>query len=552
MRRSLLILRVSVVVAILSIALAVSAEHSSSTQLLTSNPTGRDLEAPSGLTVSLTEVDGVSTNTVGTDKIAQSWWGISPWPDDQFTPNLVTQSPFAWWLTTWDAKQSPSEIADCPLTATRQVEMRCDKGSITFTFSRPVTDPVFSITNVGASATSDDGEWANQRLRKHGWGIWTLDLANSDYIGTADLTMLSHIGDFAVVDDGAAYHLPGSDSRLDGAPAITRSSDPTQFNTFYTQEEGGFGSGSVQLSGTWTSVTFNRDLLWIYDTASATHNPTPGASFPHQGQNECILDQLPGTVLACILQGSVWTPTGADITNSVVAGVTYMNPMPEGSGWSISFEEDFGNAPASYDAADGASHLLSDLRIGSLVDAAGGESSLSPASEANNAGVSGIVSPNAGGTDTGNDAFGTDPEIPFSGDFTIDVPISGASDDGTVCGYLDIDGDGTFGSTAPEQQCADFVAGDTSVTLTWPEADVASIEADTAWLRIRASYDSAGVASPLGRLDSGEVEDWQVTVVQVEPTSTTTSTTTTSTTTVPVDPEVTEPEADVVTPQYTG
>ena len=93
--------------------------------------------------------------------------------------------------------------------------------------------------------------------------------------------MLSHVIDFAVVNDGAAYHLLNSDSRLIGAPAITRAGDPTQFNTRDMQEVGGFGSGSVQLSGAWFSVTFNRDLLWIYDTASAIHNPTPGATFPH-------------------------------------------------------------------------------------------------------------------------------------------------------------------------------------------------------------------------------------------------------------------------------
>ena len=502
--------------AAIAVVVAATTSLASSTQLLTTNPSGRDLRAPSGLTVALTEVDGVSTNTVGTDKIAQSWWGISPWPSDQFTPGLDTTSPWAWWLTNWDAKQSPSEIADCPLTAGRQVEMRCDKGSITFTFSRPVTDPVFSITNVGASAGADDGEWANQRLRKHGWGIWTLDLASSQYSGTPALTMLSHIGDFAVVNDGADYHLPNSDSRLLGAPAITRAGDPTLFNTRYTQEVGGFGSGSVRLSGTWTSVTFNRDLLWIYDTASATHNSNPSATFPHQAQNECILDQLPGTVRDCVLQGSTWTATGADITNLVVGGVTNLNPMPEGSGWTISFEEDFGNAPASYDASNGASHLISDLRIGAAADAVGGETSLTPGTPANNVGPSGIVSPNAGAADTGNDAFASPSasNIPTTGDYTITVPISGASQAGRVCGYLDINGDGSFATSAPEQQCANFAAGASSVTLSWSRSALAPLGGlgTSTWLRLRASYDTTGVNSPLGRLDSGEVEDWRVTV----------------------------------------
>lgn len=505
--------RRAAVVGLVVALVASMVSSASATQLLTTNPSGRILSAPSGVTVSITEIDGVSTNTVGVDKIAQSWWGISPWPNTQFTPGLVTVAPWAWWLTTWDAKQSPSEIADCPLTATRQVEMRCDKGSITFTFSRPVTDPVFSITNVGASAGADDGEWANQRLRKHGWGIWTLDLAASNYSGTPSLSMLSHVGDFALVNDGAAYHLPNADSRLTGAPAITRAGDPTHFNTSYTQEVGGFGSGSVQLSGTWKSVTFNRDLLWIYDTASATHNANPSATFPHQAQNECILNQLPGTVRDCVLQGSTWTATGADITNIVSAGVTNLNPMPEGTGWTISFEEDFGNAPATYDAQNGASHVLSDLRIGGAADAVGGETSLQPGAAVNNTGASGIVSPNAGASDTSTDAFSSPPLIPTSGDYTVTVPLLGASAAGRVCGFLDLDKDGTFSASSPERQCADFAAGAASATLVWPRSVLPSSTIGwTTWLRLRASYDTAGVMSPLGRLDSGEVEDWQVVV----------------------------------------
>ena len=538
MQRRLSVLICSALLLVLSLlGLAVSATPSSSTQLLMSNPSGRVLAAPSGVTVSITEIDGVSTNTVGVDKIAQSWWGISPWPDSQFTPGLVTTAPWAWWLTTWDAKQSPSEIADCPLTATRQVEMRCDKGSIMFTFSRPVTDPVISITNVGASAGADDGEWANQRLRKHGWGIWTLDLAASNYVGTPSLSMLSHVGDFAVVNDGAAYHLPNSDSRLIGAPAITRASDPTQFNTRYTQEVGGFGSGSVQLSGTWTSVTFNRDLLWIYDTASAIHNPTPGATFPHQAQNECILDQLPGTVRDCVLQGSTWTATGADITNIVSAGVTTLNPMPEGTGWTISFEEDFGNAPASYDESNGASHAVSDLHFGATVSSTGGESNLQPGSTSTNSGATGIVSPNAGGADPGTDAFGSSPLIPTSGDYVVTVPLGGASAAGRVCGFLDLDRDGAFSASSPERQCADFAAGATSATLVWPRSVLPSSTIGwTTWLRLRTSYDTAGVMSPLGRLDSGEVEDWEVVVGDPPPTPTT---------------SVPDPDAEAV-PVFTG
>ena len=272
----------------------------------------------------------------------------------------------------------------------------------------------------------------------------------------------------------------------------------------------------MKVTGTWTSLTFNRDLLWIYDTKNPSNSPN-AASFANQAYNECVLNQLPGTVYNCVQQGATWVPGNVSIDNVVRSEVTDGNPMPEGTTWTMAFEEDFGNAPVSYDATNGASHLLSDLRIGASVAASGAESSLQPGAPANNAGASGIVTPNPGGADAGSDAFASAPDIPMTGDYTIVVPISGASSAGRMCGFLDLNLDGSFDASAPEQRCANFTAGATSVTLSWPRSVLPSTVGWSSWLRLRASYDTTGVNSPLGRLDSGEVEDWQVTVVDQTP-----------------------------------
>ena len=90
------------------------------------------------------------------------------------------------------------------------------------------------------------------------------------------------------------------------------------------------------------------------------------------------------------------------------------------------------------------------------------------------------------------------------------MPISGASAAGQVCGWVDFDRSNVFGNVASERACTAFASGATSVVLNW--TGLTGLTTGTNYVRLRASYDTTGVQSPTGRLNSGEVEDYRLTI----------------------------------------
>jgi LPXTG-motif cell wall-anchored protein len=318
------------------------------------------------------------------------------------------------------------------------------------------------------------------------------------------------VGNLAVVNDGAAYKLPQSESRLNGAQAITRTND-TMVHQFPWYTPGAFGSGSVVFKGTWKTITLQRNLLWFYERWNSVNNPSgsPAGNSSNQDKNKCVLDQMPaGPVHDCKLENGSWIPDTSkpNVFSAVVDKIQKQSSVPEWVTYLFSIDEDFGDAPRSYDADNGASHVLSDLRIGGIVDSVGLERALA-SGEVNNIGTTGIVSPNAGGTDRSDDGFINAPDVPATGNYSVTVPVSGVSQNAKLCGWVDANASGTF--DANERQCVNVSANDTSSVLTWPESFANSITSPT-YMRLRLSYDVTGVESPLGRLASGEVEDWQV------------------------------------------
>lgn len=501
-----------------------TASPGQTSQIPTASPSDRTLSFPSGLQVTMTEgteaitaaeMRANGTNPVWGIRQNDYFSGLGPFNPSPYTPNGFETStqPAFYSLTYWgDLYPYSRRLPVCPVTQTRGVEMRCQRDELTFTFSRPVRDPILHINNLGANSWSSNNEWDNQRLWMHSNSMLTLDLGASIYSGTAGLRLTSKTGNLAVVNDGASFLLHPSDSRLNGAPAITRTNDTPNDSATYIG--GAFGAGSVVVEGTWTRITFNRDFLWQYDTYNPTN--TPGRNYSFQAENECILNQMPAsTVYRCSQSGSTWSPNPSlprrswDSTlmgTAVREALEIQNPTPEGVTYMFTVNDDFGTAPANYDESNGASHVVSDARIG-LDSSASGSELATPNGQVNNGGANGIVSPNADGQDANDDAFTSSPVLPLSGDYTATIPLSGITANAKVCGWIDVDSSGTFNTS--ERQCAAVTSGATSASLTWPSSGISTVKSAT-WMRLRVSYDNTGVESPTGRLDSGEVEDWKI------------------------------------------
>jgi uncharacterized repeat protein (TIGR01451 family) len=192
----------------------------------------------------------------------------------------------------------------------------------------------------------------------------------------------------------------------------------------------------------------------------------------------------------------------------------------------ISIDEDFSDAPASYNPGTGQfggapRHVIGDLRLGASIDA----DRASTTADADN-----TTSPFPGAGASGDDSSGIDDEDAFPTPptlsaaffgliYTLNVPITApisippSAPGGLVCGWLDFNRNGVF-DIAIEQACTPFVPGLSSVPLVWafPFVSAGPIQA-----RFRIAYvddpSSAAQLLPVGALDSGEVEDYSFTVL---------------------------------------
>jgi hypothetical protein len=188
----------------------------------------------------------------------------------------------------------------------------------------------------------------------------------------------------------------------------------------------------------------------------------------------------------------------------------------DGIYFTVSFDEDFGDAPASYDPTTAASHIVSDLALGSTIDvdnptisngAATGTTSITPSPNAIAAGANNNGT-NGDGAD--EDAITSFPDLASNDtSYALTVPISGASRAGQVCGWIDLNRNNVF-DNATERACGSFTIGATTVNLNW--TGLSGLTAGNNYVRLRASYDTIGVQNPTGRLSSGEVEDYQITI----------------------------------------
>ncbi len=194
--------------------------------------------------------------------------------------------------------------------------------------------------------------------------------------------------------------------------------------------------------------------------------------------------------------GTIW------VKNAAAAAGTFLTTSSDAFVATVTLAQDYSDAPTSYNGAQAPVHVVSDLTLGSTVDA-------------DNVNVrNSTTAPWAAAAATGDDTDGTDDEDAFSSvpdvvaqpgaTYSLSVPISGLSKAARLCGWLDFNRNGTF--DAAEQACASPAAGATTATLTWTVPANVSLGASNA--RFRLGYTAAQVQAATGRADSGEVEDY--------------------------------------------
>lgn len=177
--------------------------------------------------------------------------------------------------------------------------------------------------------------------------------------------------------------------------------------------------------------------------------------------------------------------------------------------WSV--DNDFGDAPANYDQGRPASHVLSDLALGTggLVTPEFAETIIS---------VNGQASPYSAASGAAGDADNAFsaalPTAAGGTSYSITVPVSNVSKLARLCGYMDFNRDQDF-ADAGEMACTTVAAGATSAPLTWSVP--VNVSAGASYMRLRLGYTAAQVQSPVGAADSGEVEDYAVTLVAAPP-----------------------------------
>ncbi|MDC8012449.1 DUF11 domain-containing protein [Tahibacter soli] len=377
---------------------------------------------PSGLTVTY----AVTGNNVDlTDNLA-TMASAPGTASTMFAPNLP--------LGTRGIRLTAGDVA-CRF-ANDALEARCPAGTLTVTFSRPVTDPVLHFGANGSQSV------VGTRIIS-GRAVHVLSGANAAGVSLAM--------------PGGAVNLDTPDGvTLDVANPRYNGSDCATFQQPITQPA---GCGSVRVRGTLTSVAFDVALAGVRNVAGLR----------------------------------------AD-----VAADAYVV--------TATVDEDFGDAPASYDEGAAASHVVGGLRLGAAIDAENAtvfNDPAAPVAPGPNAVAAGANNNGAAGDGLDDDGLATVPPLHaglIGRTYTLTSAIAGAAAPGTLCGWIDFDRDGRFGTG--ERACATFAAGAATAALDWTVP--AAFASGRTYARLRVSHDGNGVRNPTGRVDSGEVEDYMI------------------------------------------
>jgi trimeric autotransporter adhesin len=273
------------------------------------------------------------------------------------------------------------------------------------------------------------------------------------------------------------------------------------------------GSVGLNVAGTIISPALTTTSVWNGTCPAAATTVTAG----------CGSIPITGTISTLAFN------IGALRHNNIATTPWNTNVSAGADAWYVtfSFDEDFGDAPASYQGDSSAagtvgtapaSHIQSDLTLGAAWTTANNNTTVLNGTSA--AAAPFQVSPVqvAAGADNnstsgdGTEENGLTAPLPaittnqIGSTYTLTPTLSGVSRAGQVCGWIDFNGDGAF--TAAEGTCTAIAAGAASAALNWtiPTATTAG----RAYVRIRASYAALTTASFNGLVNSGEVEDYNV------------------------------------------
>jgi uncharacterized repeat protein (TIGR01451 family) len=216
----------------------------------------------------------------------------------------------------------------------------------------------------------------------------------------------------------------------------------------------------------------------------------------------CGTAQLNGTFTSIPLGIGIGNPTAATPGDLGADGYTV----------TITVDEDFSDAPTSYGMAG---HVNSGLTLGAALTVdptpplaiPNGTAYITPAP---------ATSPRASATATGDtdDALGSLSPVGV-GTYGLSVPVAGfQSVPGAtpqLCGWIDFNRNGTFESPG-ERACAN-VSGNGNVALSWTIPTGTTYVAGESYARLRLGYTSAQVQSATGLADSGEVEDYPISLL---------------------------------------
>ena len=306
---------------------------------------------------------------------------------------------------------------------------------------------------------------------------------------------------------------------------------------------GGYDSGSNGKTTAWTELELltpnvtmtvlanqNFQLVGSDRLELITKNPTTSCgsttnSYGATASAACGSIRINGTVSTVTFQ--------ADLNSKNNANPYINGRLEDAWNMSITVNEDFGSAPAAYDSSSVAAHVVGSLMMGATVTA-DQTFTLNPSTNPD-AVAAGAATP----AEDGTTAFGSTVTLGAAGStYTVPVSLQGVAGSATLCGWIDFNGNSIFDNPS-ERACATAAASDTSANLVFTVP--ATVTANPTYARLRLSYSSAA-NSPLGKVDSGEVEDYRVTFVSSPQVTTTTSTVapaTTTTTTVMSGPTTT-------------
>lgn len=341
----------------------------------------------------------------------------------------------------------------CSMPGANATTTGCSQGSITLTFSQPVLNPVLNVNDIGGAF--DAGCMLGIS------GRFTASFTSPS--GSVSMSKTS-----TATGNGAAL-LSGTTIYAPAIPADTY--------------QGNHANGSFLLTGLVSSVTFN-ETVDIKKTGSGT----------------CSY------------------------------GNSNLDYLEEQITMNFSLQEDYGDGPATYDsAANGgaASNIIGDLKLGSTIS--------QDFAHTINTGSNAVTSSTTGGNWSANANGDTDDAISSSSlvsgtqklstgimlgsGYSLTVPISGAGTGngalkaGNLCGYIDLNNDGKYTTSSPnESACATYAAGAKTATLNWTGAQwpAGATAASAVGLRLRTAYGAAATLAPNALLASGETEDYLI------------------------------------------